>query len=154
MRLLLAARFKVVDMGHFSQSRFSIAVLMMLISLMSCFNPCVAISHPFKEGRPCISSFVMLPRAGSLRVDKFGRLYSDNVVILSSVDDDIDNTASESAMRIEPVMFLRPSSAISVAPAAATVMFPSKVPHWLSVVTSSGPLIVKEPAQSVGEVIC
>lgn len=154
MRLLLDAILRVVDMGHFSQSMFSIAVPMMLISLISCFNPCVAISHPFKEYRPCISSFVMLPRAGSLRVDRFGRLYSDNVEILSSVDDDSDSTVSESAMRIEPVIFLRPSSAISVVPVAATVMFPSKVPHWLSLATSSGPLIVKEPTQSVGEIIC
>jgi hypothetical protein len=113
VRFIFAAIVNVVATGHLIQSIFSKAVLMMLISLTSCFTPPVAISHPFKAGSPSKPSFEKLVRAGSASVVKFGRLFNVNVEIISRVVDDIERTASESAMLMVPVTAFSPLSVIS-----------------------------------------
>lgn len=86
---------------------------MMLISLTSCFTPPVAIAHSFKEKSPSKPSFEKLLRAGSARVVKFGRLFNISAEMDSRVVDDIESTASESAMLIVPVTAFSPLSVIS-----------------------------------------
>ena len=89
VNFILAAIVSVVATGHLIQSIVSSAVLMMLISLTSCFKLPVAISHPFKATSPSKPSFEKLVRAGSARVVNFGRLFNVNVEIVSRVVDDI-----------------------------------------------------------------
>lgn len=149
VKCMLAAIVSAVATGHLIQSIFSMAVLMMLISLTSCFKDPLASSHPFKEVSPVKSSFEKFVRAGSVRIVSFGRLLNDNVEMASSVVEEIDSMASESAMLIVPVTAFRPLSVMSAIPFAVTDMFPVNVVHWLSLVMSSAPLILRSPEQSV-----
>jgi hypothetical protein len=113
VRFSFAAIVKVVATGHLIQSMFSKAVLMMLISLTSCFTPPVAMSHPFNAESPSKPSFEKFVRAGSARVVKFGRLFNVNTEIVSRVVDDIERTAAESAMLMVPVTAFSPLNLIS-----------------------------------------